>query len=98
MTGIAPTRDATSATSPELNILALNSGSSSLKFGVYRVGAIAATVLVSGETELISGQALGLAWEQLRASESPAPDAASSRGALAKTMRRAAARSAARCP
>jgi hypothetical protein len=28
MTGIAPTKDETSATSPELNILALNSGSS----------------------------------------------------------------------
>ncbi len=77
MTSIAPTTDEASAPSPELDILALNGGSSSLKFGVYRVGASAATVLVSGETELTGGRgdALGLIWEQLRASETPAPDA-----------------------
>jgi acetate kinase len=38
---------------PELNILALNSGSSSLKFGLYRVGHSKADVLLSGEAEAI---------------------------------------------
>ncbi len=36
-----------------LDILALNSGSSSLKFGVYRVGASGAEICVSGEAESI---------------------------------------------
>lgn len=40
---------------PELNILALNSGSSSLKFGLYRVGSSKADVLLSGEAEVIGG-------------------------------------------
>ena len=34
-------------------ILALNSGSSSLKFGLYRVGSSKAEMLVSGEAEAI---------------------------------------------
>jgi acetate kinase len=37
----------------ELNILALNSGSSSLKFGLYRVGASRVDMLLSGEAESI---------------------------------------------
>jgi acetate kinase len=36
-----------------LNVLALNSGSSSLKFGLYRGGAAQAAMLVSGEAESI---------------------------------------------
>jgi acetate kinase len=36
-------------------ILALNSGSSSLKFGLYRVGASRAEMLLSGEAEAIGG-------------------------------------------
>jgi acetate kinase len=39
---------------PELTILALNSGSSSLKFGLYRVGSARSEVLLSGEAESIS--------------------------------------------
>ena len=35
----------------ELHVLALNSGSSSLKFGLYRVGATRVTRLISGEAE-----------------------------------------------
>jgi hypothetical protein len=38
---------------PELTILALNSGSSSLKFGLYRVGSAPIEVLLSGEAESI---------------------------------------------
>ena len=34
-------------------VLALNSGSSSLKFGLYRVGPLQAEMLLSGEAELI---------------------------------------------
>jgi acetate kinase len=37
----------------ELNILALNSGSSSLKFGLYRVGVAGTELLLSGEAESI---------------------------------------------
>jgi acetate kinase len=36
---------------PALPILALNSGSSSLKFGLYRVGSARVEVLLSGEAE-----------------------------------------------
>jgi acetate kinase len=42
--------------SPGLNILALNSGSSSLKFGLYRVGPSKVDVLLSGEAESIGGK------------------------------------------
>jgi acetate kinase len=38
---------------PELTILALNSGSSSLKFGLYRVGPARTEILLSGEAESI---------------------------------------------
>jgi acetate kinase len=38
---------------PELTILALNSGSSSLKFGLYRVGSARPEILLSGEAESI---------------------------------------------
>jgi acetate kinase len=36
---------------PELNVLALNSGSSSLKFGLYRLGPSRTDMLISGEAE-----------------------------------------------
>ena len=36
---------------PGFNVLALNSGSSSLKFGLYRVGSSRAEMLLSGEAE-----------------------------------------------
>ena len=39
-----------------LTVLALNSGSSSLKFGLYRVGPIQIDILLSGEAESIGGQ------------------------------------------
>jgi acetate kinase len=38
---------------PELTILALNSGSSSLKFGLYRVGSARTEILLSGEAKSI---------------------------------------------
>ena len=38
---------------PELTILALNSGSSSLKFGLYRVGSPRTEILLSGEAKSI---------------------------------------------
>jgi acetate kinase len=38
---------------PELTVLALNSGSSSLKFGLYRVGPARTEMLLSGEAESI---------------------------------------------
>jgi len=38
---------------PELTILALNSGSSSLKFGLYRVGCARVEILLSGEAESV---------------------------------------------
>ena len=41
---------------PELNVLALNSGSSSLKFGLYRVGSARIDRLVSGEAESIGNE------------------------------------------
>jgi acetate kinase len=37
----------------DLNVLALNSGSSSLKFGLYRVGSSGTEMLLSGEAEAI---------------------------------------------
>jgi acetate kinase len=40
-------------TGPERTVLALNSGSSSLKFGLYRVGAARAETLLSGEAAAI---------------------------------------------
>jgi acetate kinase len=38
---------------PDLNVLALNSGSSSLKFGLYRVGFSRTQMLLSGKAEAI---------------------------------------------
>jgi acetate kinase len=46
-------QDAMTDNSDDLNVLALNSGSSSLKFGLYRVGAVRTDVLISGEAEAI---------------------------------------------
>jgi acetate kinase len=40
---------------PELKVLALNSGSSSLKFGLYHVGPTRTDMLISGEAEDIGG-------------------------------------------
>src|SRR3984893_7147977 len=41
---------------PGLNVLALNSGSSSLKFGLYRAGSSRAEMLLSGEAESIGSK------------------------------------------
>ena len=41
---------------PAPNVLALNSGSSSLKFGVYRVGSFGAERLLSGAAESVGGE------------------------------------------
>ncbi len=41
---------------PALNVLALNSGSSSLKFGLYRVGSSRTEMLLSGEAESIGNK------------------------------------------
>jgi acetate kinase len=45
--------DAVTSTQPELTVLALNSGSSSLKFGLYRVGSLRIETLLTGEAESI---------------------------------------------
>jgi acetate kinase len=44
------------AVATELVVLALNSGSSSLKFGLYRVGPAKAELLLTGEAEAIGGE------------------------------------------
>ncbi|MEO5623762.1 MAG: acetate/propionate family kinase [Dokdonella sp.] len=41
---------------PDMSVLALNAGSSSLKFGVYRVGACAHQRLLGGMSEIVDGQ------------------------------------------
>src|SRR3984893_2224339 len=41
---------------PALTVLALNSGSSSLKFGLYRAGSSRAEMLLSGEAESIGSK------------------------------------------
>src|ERR1700682_882993 len=41
---------------PRSNVLALNSGSSSLKFGLYRAGSSRAEMLLSGEAESIGSK------------------------------------------
>jgi len=41
---------------PGSTVLALNSGSSSLKFGLYRVGSVRTETLLSGEAESIGGE------------------------------------------
>jgi acetate kinase len=50
--------DAVTTTQPECTVLALNSGSSSLKFGLYRVGVSRTETLLSGAAESI-GEASG---------------------------------------
>ena len=40
----------------EVNVLALNSGSSSLKFGLYRVGSSGTEMLLSGEAQSIGDE------------------------------------------
>jgi acetate kinase len=50
----APTHDAF-----EIDVLALNSGSSSLKFGLYRVGPTQTDLLLGGEAESIGEGAAG---------------------------------------
>src|SRR5207244_252748 len=45
--------DAMMVLQPEADILALNCGSSSLKFGLYRVGASGTAMLLTGEAESI---------------------------------------------
>jgi acetate kinase len=52
----SPVNGASVISRASLNILALNSGSSSLKFGLYRVGPFQTEMLVSGEAELIGEQ------------------------------------------
>jgi acetate kinase len=46
-------RDGMADAEPGMNVLALNSGSSSLKFGLYRVGPSRTEMLLSGEAESI---------------------------------------------
>jgi acetate kinase len=46
-------RETTTDARPEMNVLALNSGSSSLKFGLYRGGSAETVTLLSGEAESI---------------------------------------------
>ncbi|KAF3997651.1 acetate/propionate family kinase [Glaciimonas immobilis] len=41
---------------PDYHVLALNSGSSSLKFGLYRVGPLQAEVMLSGEADAIGDE------------------------------------------
>jgi acetate kinase len=67
-------------TTPERSIvLALNSGSSTLKFGLYKVDALDATVLLSGEIETRSlddtGHAVAEIARRLTEARMPAPDA-----------------------
>ncbi|MGH6813725.1 MAG: hypothetical protein ACREDM_15760, partial [Methylocella sp.] len=53
-------------TEPALTVLALNSGSSSLKFGLYRAGSSRTEMLLSGEAESI-GEKKGKFYAQARA-------------------------------
>ena len=52
----------------QLNVLALNSGSSSLKFGLYGVGPLSIERLLSGEAELIGDKSSNCRAEDLRGS------------------------------
>ncbi len=68
------------STMPGLNILTLNSGSSSLKFGLYRVESSRIDVLLSGEDESTGGdkgtrEALARITRRLSEARTPAPDA-----------------------
>ena len=62
-----------------LTVLALNSGSSSLKFGLYGIGASDATILLSGEVETQSlddtGHAVVEIAKRLATAKLPPPDA-----------------------
>jgi acetate kinase len=49
--GVISVPDDEAGARPELNVLALNSGSSSLKFGLYRVGPSRTGMLIFGEAE-----------------------------------------------
>jgi acetate kinase len=57
-TAAPPTDDRDGQVPEDLTVLALNSGSSSLKFGLYRIGAAGAFALLSGEAEAI-GESVG---------------------------------------
>jgi acetate kinase len=57
------------------NILALNCGSSSLKFGLYRVDASRCEVLLSGEEESTGREAIARIGKLLAGSGTPAPQA-----------------------
>jgi acetate kinase len=54
---MSPAADAMIPVGPESDILALNCGSSSLKFGLYRVGGARTEMLLTGEAESIGEQA-----------------------------------------
>lgn len=65
---------------PGFNVLALNAGSSSLKFGLYRVGSSGAEVLLSGEDDSIgdeasNGGAVARIARRLAGPKLPSPDA-----------------------
>ena len=67
MTASSATRRGGANARSELNVLALNSGSSSLKFGVYRVASSRTDLLLSGEAESIGdskGTFRALDWRQ----------------------------------
>jgi acetate kinase len=70
----------------ELVVLALNSGSSSLKFGLYRVGTTKAELLLTGEAEAIGGEGSQFHAEDLRNHTRLAETApiANQRGAVAR--------------
>src|ERR1700730_585759 len=51
-----PARYGMTNNKPALTVLALNSGSSSLKFGLYRVGSSRTEMLLSGEAETIGSK------------------------------------------
>ncbi len=71
--------EATTAAAPPLTVLALNSGSSSLKFGLYRVDATRAEALLTGDHEAASvahqGEAMLDIVARLAASGLPRPQA-----------------------
>ena len=54
---ISPPGDGMTNAQPTLDVLALNSGSSSLKFGMYQIGSSQTEMLLSGEAESIGDRA-----------------------------------------
>jgi acetate kinase len=54
---ISPPGDDMTNAQPRLDVLALNSGSSSLKFGMYQIGSSQTEMLLSGEAESIGDRA-----------------------------------------